>query len=495
MTLPGGPADKLGNRYEKWWTVSECVRMLGGGSDAIRIEDPRVKKAEFVVTAGSRREFHQVKRSHPNGKWSLAALASDGLLQAVGDALARNDDRFVFVSGSDAPELAGLCEAASGAEAREEFERAFLAAEGKQASFEKLYHRYWGCAVPTAFERLRRIEVRTISERELEDKVRWGVQTLFLADSGQVLAELLKIVEDSVHRPITRRELVAELARRGYQMRRLSSPENACVAVETATNRYLDGARGRLIQQTLVPRAATERLLSRLGESATDSVVTGKAGSGKTACVVEITEALRERGLPVLTFRLDRVQLRSASTTAGLGNHLDLEESPVLVLAAAAETAGRPGVLIVDQLDAVSTMSGRTSGAFDVVEELLQEARGTRARVVVHTVVVCRAFDWQNDHRLRQLVPQDSDTQVDVTEFTVDEVEKILTEAGFDPALFQERQLALLRLPQNLSLFLEAGFDTSRRPNFGTATQLFEKYWTEKRQAVAEESHPRQISG
>ena len=491
MTLPGGPADKLGNRYEKWWTVSECIRLLRGDTEAIRIEDPGVEKAEFVVTVGSQQEFHQAKRSHRNGKWSLATLASDGLLQEVGDALAGNDHRFVFVSGSDARELAELCEAPNNEVSEEEFERAFLAAKNKKASFDKLHRCYWKCDIPTAFERLRRIEVRTISERELEEKVRWGVQALFLADSTQVLAELRAIVEDSVHRKVARQDLVEDLARRGYQMRRLSSPENAGVAVREATERYLDGARRRLIQQTLVPRAATETLLSRLGESSADSVVTGKAGSGKTACVVEITEALRERSLPVLTFRLDRVQLQSVLTTEDLGKRLDLEESPVLVLAAAAEAADRPGVLIVDQLDEVSTMSSRSSGAFEVVEKLLCEARGTRARgVVIHTVVVCRAFDWQNDHRLLQLVPQDSDTQVDVTEFTVDEVKRVLTKGGFDPALFQERQLALLRLPQNLSLFLEARFDTSRKPNFGTATQLFDRYWTEKRRAVTERVAP-----
>ncbi len=53
MTLPGGPADKLGNRYEKWWTLSEFVRMLRGDTDAIRIEDPGVDKTEFVVEIGS----------------------------------------------------------------------------------------------------------------------------------------------------------------------------------------------------------------------------------------------------------------------------------------------------------------------------------------------------------------------------------------------------------------------------------------------------------
>ena len=462
--------------------------MLHGDTDAIRIEPPgvEVEKVEFVVTVGPRRERHQVKRSHPSGKWSLATLGADGLLQAIGNQLADNDDRFVFVSGSDARELSELCEAAGDAESTEEFERDFLAAKGRKKRFKKLLD-YWECDLVTAVERLRRIEVQTIGERQLERQVQWGVQAVFLADPSRVLPELLKIVEDSLHHTITRKELVEELSRRGYRLRRLTRPENAGIAVEAATDRYLDRARSRLIQQRLVPRAAAGTLLSRLDGTATDSVMTGRAGSGKTACVIEVVEGLRSRGLSVLAFRLDHVV--SASTTTELGNRLDLEESPVLVLAAAAEATGRSGVLIVDQLDTVSTMSGRRSKAFDLVERLLHEARGTRSRATIHTVVVCRMFDWKNDSRLRQLMP-DSHAQVDVTEFSVDEIKTILADAGFDPALFRERQLEVLRLPQNLSLFIEAGFDVSLTPVFGTATELFDRYWTKKRQLVAERVAP-----
>ena len=77
MTLPGGPADKIGNRYEKWWTLSVFVRMLQGDADAIRIEDPGVDKTEFVVTTDSGRELHQARRSHTTGKWSLDALQEE----------------------------------------------------------------------------------------------------------------------------------------------------------------------------------------------------------------------------------------------------------------------------------------------------------------------------------------------------------------------------------------------------------------------------------
>ena len=487
MMLPGGSANKLGNRYEKWWTVSEFIRMLHGSTRAVRIEAPGVEKAEFVVTVDSRRELHQVKRSHPSGKWSLAALRADGLLRGIGEQLADNDDRFVFVSGSDARELLELCEAASSAESAEEFEHSFLAAKDRKERFERLLGE-WACDLPTAVQRLRRIEVHTIGERDLEQKVRWGVRALFMADPEKVLAELRAIVEDSVLRTITHQELVQQLGKHGYRLRHLTRPEHARVAVESATDQHVGGARRRLIQRRLVPRAAAETLLSRVaGTTATDSVMTGRAGAGKTACVVELVDRLRARETPVLSFRLDRVL--SASTTTDLGRALGLEESPVLVLLAATEAAGRPGVLIVDQLDAVSTMSGRSSGAFDLVEELLHEAREMRTRAILHTVVVCRAFDWKNDSRLRRLMP-DEHAQVDVNEFPIEEVSTALTSAGFDAALFRNRQLGLLRLPQKLSLFLDAGFDTARTPAFDTATELFERYWNEKRQSVAERVAP-----
>ena len=486
MTLPGGPADKIGNRYEKWWTLSVFVRMLQGHADAIRIEEPGVDKAEFVVTVGSRRELHQAKRSHTSGKWSLAALRADGLLEAIGRQLAGNDDRFVFASASHARELSDLCEAATSAESAKEFVTAFLEAEERKAHWESLLED-WKCDEQTAMDYLRRIEVHAIDDRELEEKVMWGIRALFLAHPMDVTDALRGIAEDSVHYTITRQGLVNHLSQRGYMLRRLTSPASARVAVDAATDRYLDGARRKLIQGRLVPRQATQALLSRLGDTATECVMTGRAGSGKTACVVEVVDALRERNVPVLAFRLDRFV--SASTTVDLGKLLDLEESPILVLAGAVEATGRPGVLIVDQLDAVSTTSGRTSAAFELVEQLLLEARGSRPRAVIRVVVVCREFDWENDPRMRRLLPE-SHQKVDITEFSDDEVKGILTSAGFETGAFGERQLRVLRLPQNLSLFLDAGFDSSRAPEFKTATEILERYWEAKRQLVADRVAP-----
>ena len=481
MPLPGGPANKVGNRYESKWTLAEFLRVLGGETDSIRVEAPGLEKAEFVVTNGSLQELHQAKRSHPNGKWSLAALEADGLLLAIGEALVSLDSRFVFVSSSDAYELREMCEAADDAETVEEFTQHFLKARQRKERFNRLL-RVWNCGQASAFDYLRRIQIRTIGERDLDQLIEHKVLALFLADPSRVIEALWTVIAESVHRKATYESLVGELSARGYRLRRVLNAHSAGVAVRRATDEYLAGARIRLIRGELIPRSAVGTIVSRLEET-THGVLTGKAGAGKTACVVQLVDTLRARDLPVLAFRLDRHL--SALTTIALGSALNLEESPVTVLAAAAEAAGCPGVLIIDELDAVSTTSGRKSVAIELVERLLREARGTSARATIHSVLVCRAFDWTNDYRLRTLMP-DSKAHVDVTELELTEVEEILVKARYDPALFQSRQLQLLRLPQNLYLFFACRIGRSQSPPFSTVKELFDWYWAEKRRSVGQ---------
>ncbi|MGP1664920.1 MAG: hypothetical protein ACTS5I_03190, partial [Rhodanobacter sp.] len=363
----------------------------------------------------------------------------------------------------------------------------FLDANVQKGNFEKLKKHWKNADTATAYEMLQRIEVRTVDERSLEEQVEWGLRALFLADPNAVCAELRCVAEDSIHQTITREALIARLGQRGFTLRRLAKLDAAAAIIGEVTGHYLAAARKKLIRNSLIPRAGTKTLLERLSGEVRggDSVLTGKAGAGKTGCVIELVEALQARSVPVLAFRLDR--LKPVSTTAELGQQLGLEESPTLVLAAAA--VGPEAVLIVDQLDAVSTASGRSSDFLDAVEGLLAEARGLRERLNLHVVVVCRAFDWENDHRLRRMLAE-GHAKVEVTELSPDEVKTVLSAEGFRAELFQQRQLELLRLPQNLWLFLEAGFATAGAPQFNTAKELFDRYWDEKRRAVAARAAP-----
>ena len=486
MPLPGGAADKIGNRYEQWWTVSQFVRIIKGEAESIRIEDLTVEKAEFVITDGGCCEFHQAKRSHLTGKWSLSELGSPKhqLLQTMFKQLSTSTNtRFIFVSTSDVPELRELTERATDAKDLKEFGSVFVRAKSQKQNFNKLKD-FWNDNTATAYEILRRIEVRTIDERGIEEQVRGSLSALFLTKPDNVCDALRSFAQDSIHKVVNRDRLMSYLEGKGFILRRLSKPDDAPSLISEATNRYLR-ARRMLIQGTLIPRSSTQEILSKIKENETngaDCVLTGKAGGGKTGCVIECVEALQQSDdVAVLAFRLDRI--KPVSSTKELGECLELEESPALVLATAAEAMSRDAVLIIDQLDAVSTTSGRSANFFEVVEALLNEVRGLRNRVVFHVVVVCRKFDWENDHRLRGPLGKDC-VEVSVIDFSIDEVKSVLHDSGFKPELFETRQLELLCLPQNLSLFLDTNYDPGSRPTFFTQKDLFDRYWEEKRQAV-----------
>lgn len=489
MPLSGGPADKIGNRYELWWTVYQFVRIINGEVESIRIEDPTIDKAEFVVTAGDCREFHQVKRSHLRGQWSLSELGSPRhqLLQTMFKQLSESTNtRFVFVSGSDAPELRELTERAVDAENLEKFESEFVSAKSQKEALEKL-KRFWDDAdTATAYEILRRIKVRTIDERGIEEQVRVSLSALFLSRPDNVCDALRSFAQDSIHKIINCESLISYLEDKEFTLRQLAKPGDAPSLIDRVTERYLI-ARRRLIQDTLIPRPSTQEILSKIKENETngaDCVLTGKAGGGKTGCVIECVEALQQSDdVAVLAFRLDRIDPVSSTKELGKCKTLGLEESPALVLATAAKAMSRDAVLVIDQLDAVSTTSGRRSDFFEVVEDLLDEVRGLRNSVKFHVIVVCRKFDWENDHRLRRPLGKDC-IEVSVTDFSVGEVKEVLQTGGFKPELFETRQLELLCLPQNLSLFLETNYDPGSRPAFFTQKDLFDRYWKEKYRAV-----------
>ena len=117
------------------------------------------------------------------------------------------------------------------------------------------------------------------------------------------------------------------------------------------------------------------------------------------------------------------------------------------------------------------------------MEDLLQEVRGLRERVKLHVVVVCREFDWENDHRLRRLIDKDN-AKISVTDFSLDKVKSSLRAGGFNSGLFDAKQLELLCLPQNLSLFLDANYNSGSQPDFFSEKDLFDLYWDKKHKEV-----------
>src|ERR1044071_4412011 len=75
---PGGRADKLGNEFERLWTVRHLIQLLAGSAVSVRIEslgDDERGTEFWVGRPDGTREAHQCKRENASeGRWSVAAL-------------------------------------------------------------------------------------------------------------------------------------------------------------------------------------------------------------------------------------------------------------------------------------------------------------------------------------------------------------------------------------------------------------------------------------
>ena len=217
MPLRGGASDKVGNRYERQWTVLALLDVLAGDAEYIRIEVPgdAGRGAEFLLMRDGIREWHQVKRQRTDGPWTITSLNNAGVLAPWWEKL-QVGDRCVFVSGTSAQQLYELAERAAQAESWTEFDEEFLGA-GDQRAYFVLLGKAWGTTPGEAvFRALRQVSVHVINEEQLKARVRDRAAVLVDGDPAAVARHLAEIADDSVHRRVTAPDIQESLAGSGH---------------------------------------------------------------------------------------------------------------------------------------------------------------------------------------------------------------------------------------------------------------------------------------
>jgi hypothetical protein len=496
MPLPGGPADKFGNSYEGRWTVNSMVEIIAGRALSIRIEPlgPEGEGIEFwLQRTADKREHHQVKRQHSeDGRWTLDVLKSKGVLAHFRKKLDANPTGFcVFVSMHAAYQLDELADRARRSGSWHEFHESCLAAAAWAQAFETLCAFWDGCPEQEAYGTLQRIEVETISEKQLRRTVDSHLDLLVERDPSQrsgddaaTAADILaQFALESVHHTLTSFDIWRRLEERGYRRRDWGHDPGVVASAKRVTERYISQQRSTLITGKPIPRSETVAILQTLltSNARQGVLLAAEAGAGKSGVLLQAVEALHEHGWPVLAFRVD--WLEPVLDPADIGQQLKLPGSPVTVLAAVAQ--GRDCALVLDQLDAVSTASGRNPQFFACIETLIQQAQ-THPRMRI--ILACRKFDLENDYRLRTLTGQDGiAVMFPLGPLDQATVKRVVQELGVDVDRLTRSQIALLSNPFHLSLLAGvAQASPIRALSFQTAKDLYYQFWDAKERAVTQ---------
>ncbi|MEU4173714.1 serine protease [Streptomyces sp. NPDC026589] len=470
----GGELDKFGNRYEGAWTIRHALYVLLGQGTSLTLKPSVAGDGfQFVYRHGGGIEVHHVQHQTDNANsWNVASLRDKGIWRHLRDHVDAGRD-FCFVSPVPARPLAELAD-----RARRASDFAGFQAEGLT---DELHGPFDGLAAPdiygspeTTWRMLRGLWIEWLDERDVININAALAEQVVAGASGRLTAlRLGDLLLKNLGTTLDAQALAALLAE--YGLRRVSRVDGHVVtdAVSGATRRWAASVERDLLRPT-IPREEVEQLVEQVTTGTKQlTLLTGAAGGGKSAVLHQAFIALEERDTPVLAFRLDR--LEPFASTHEMGQRIGLPMSPVSALGAVA--AGRPCVLIVDQLDAVSLASGRIPDTFEAVADLVGEAA---AHPAMRIVLVCRAFDVQADPRIRQLTEPEQCALVSVGRLSDAQVDAAVSGMGLNVTQVTASQRALLRSPLSLVLLAHVAGEAEAL-SFRTTRQLFDAFWDAKR--------------
>jgi hypothetical protein len=436
---------------------------------------------EFTLKTAACTEYHQVKRQRTGeGRWTVAALAGAGVLKAFYDKLQDPDNVCVFASAHSAYTLEELADRARKSTDWSQFNSSFLESKTWRTHFDELADA-WGARGEWVWEALRRVRVETIGEDKLRDLVALQTELMLDGPLENAVAALVQILLDRVNEPLTARELWAELELSGLRPNPWGSASLLVSHIDDANERFRNSRRATLIRGELLERTETNKVIAALSDRHT-VLLQGDAGMGKSDVLLGLCDYLAETRTPYLVMRLVRQQ--TATTPEELGKALGLPGSPPAVLAASA--AGGESVLIVDQLDALSTTSGRNVAFLDCIDAMLRRASADPS---MRVVLACRSFDAAHDGRLRRLLdPGDDRPAITVGPFNADVVRSTLAVLDIDVHGIAPETRKLLGVPLHLALLTEIG-DRAMHAMAGlhTLRDFYDAFWDEKRRALRDE--------
>jgi hypothetical protein len=471
--LAGGGADKLGNRYEHWWVARRIADLLDGMATRLRLEPPGDDGVGVELEIEIDGDTWGEQTKDHTATWTINRLRTDEVLSAIKHQVDRGR-RYRFVTSSAATSLEMLSDRAR-ALTFDDFDKQLTT---KLADDFADLVKHWNASTEEAWNLLRHVTVEQHSFASLQQTVRVAYK-LHYADDPDVVVETLRGFCDAhLHQTITAPQIAAHLESKGLRARRLAYDTNTRRQLHRTVERHQRRVDRVAPSFGLLDRRETQDILATLRDADAPQlvIVDGAAGFGKSAVAADVASQLEADGWFVAVARMD---VDTATLTSGqLGQRMDLDESPTVLLGGIAD--GSPALLVIDQLDAVSLFSGRMPDSFDAVEEMLAEAQNLPN---VKVLVVSRTVDLDNDQRLRALLRHDRAVRHTLAKLDANQIRSHLFDHGVHiPA---DDTVELLRTPLHLAVYERLSDDAHRKP-YRTLQELYDQLTIEIRRRVAQ---------
>ncbi len=487
----GGRADKFGNRYEGRWVLKQLLRLIQEDIKSITLE--AIGNEEEGIDLWVRNKDGTQICSQCKGRngskeyWTIGDLGAKGIFQNAKKQLDSNESiTYQFVSAVNSMMLNDITNRArnSNENPRDFYEYQIKNSTEVHKAYKKICE-YFGLDHNSdqdneqAYHYLKRMYVIHYSD-DLETKttLKETIKYLFIGNPETIYNLLLNypIENDLLGKELSFYMLINFLENQpDISFRQLHKDERIMPRIEYLNTEF-DSAFVK-INNTLIHRQESEKCYKELlnGNSV---IIHGKAGSGKSGCVIELKNRLKEENIVHLALKLDRRVPEYSSNN--YGEQLGLPASPVFCLDAVSKD--KEAVLILDQLDAIRWTNNHSSTALEVCKEMIAEVnninKGRDGKITLF--FVCRTFDFQNDNGIKQLFSKMNDKTKEATWIKMSDLdnENVKEVVGETYNNLSTKLKTLLKIPSNL--YIWSNLEEKRRSNtYISSSDLIKQWWTQ----------------
>ncbi|MFD1068276.1 hypothetical protein [Oceanobacillus locisalsi] len=488
----GGRADKSGNSYEVRWVVKQMLRLVKEEITSITWEAVGAKEEGidlWIKNKDGSLVCSQCKaRNGSKESWSISDLGSKKVFVNAKKHLDSNENiTYQFVSAVNSMMLNDITNRARNTnDSPIDFYESQIKNSEKVHDDYKRIASYFGLGYTSVQDNgqllnyLKRMYVIHFSD-DLETKktLKETISYLFTGDSESIYNLLLNfpLENDLLGKEISSYAVLNFLeSRGGISLRKLHNDERIIPRFENLNKEFVSSF--VKINGSLIHRRESEECYKKV-LNGNSIIIHGKAGSGKSGCIIELLNRFKQENIPYLALKLDRRVPEYSSNK--YGEQLDLPASPVHCIDAIA--GDKEAVLILDQLDAIRWTNSHSSTALEVCREMIEEVNhlNKERNKKISIVFSCRTFDFENDIGLKTLFSNQQNNDVENKvwkEIIISELDdkKVKEVVGGSYDNLSKKLKLLLKIPNNL--YIWSNLEDSRKNNiYLSSSDLIKEWW------------------
>ena len=505
MALKGGSADKAGNVYESYWAVEEMCRILldKENSSSIYFEKPdEIKDGyEYIVTKGEKNYCTQVKNY--DIEWTISNLYSKRILHNFIKRIDEDKNAIcVFLSSSNT-ELDEIIARAIKAENKSTFFNSMITSKKTKDIISKLREKITSIKFANKditsedfqyklddyiFDFLRRIETRVKDNNTLKKDIIYLINGIFKSPtSDDIFSSLFRFSQERYNEKFTKLDLIRYLQEdKGFVFNDYNLNSQLLTKLEDYNNNFINST-SSFYRKYKIERTEIFDIFNKINSSDNKKYffVLGSAGCGKSIILKEVDNLLKDNGYTIIP--IDIRIFDNFNNCEELGQYIYNERiSPVDLLANIAQD--KPALIILDQLDSLSSVSGRSVNKWLVINQLLQQVnKYTNIKVLI----ACRDFDLSKDLRLKDFIQLNEEfvEKFFINDLSNEVVTDTLVNLGVNTNRINAKSLKLFSIPLHLQMLCAVSENTDiTNLNYENKIELYNAFWDSKCTIIGDEA-------